>query len=264
MKKHVKLFAGLLSIMMCGGLVSCGLPGKEVVDEPAVNTTSTIGDISKDTIKLSMNGSITEISCENYKEDGISVIGLEEYINNEINVYNESRGASKVTLIEYKDDGSVVKTAIQYSDIDTYNEFNNTDVNISLYNKSEVSRLFEEDNAKHPKAVSYVKAEEISEEELAAAGYSLEDIKAMQSSTDATASETDAVATFTDAASASTVLFDEIEGDSYMMLTTGLDVDVIINGGNVLYINKYGEVISDNTADLSGEGKAIVVYSYNY
>ena len=49
-----------------------------------------------------------------------------------------------------------------------------------------------------------------------------------------------------------------------MMLTTGLDVDVIINGGNVLYINKYGEVISDNTADLSGEGKAIVVYSYNY
>ncbi len=244
--------------------MSCGLNNNKEVDEPAVNTTSTIGDISKDTIKLSMNGSITEISCENYKEDDISVDGLDKYINNEIDTYNESRGASKVTLIEYKDDGETVKIAIQYSDIDTYNDFNNTAMGVSLYNKSEVSRIFDEDNAKHPKAKAYVDTTEISEEELAAAGYSLEDIKELQSSTDAAASETDAVATFTDASTASTVTLDDIEGDSYMMLTTDTDVDIIINGGNVLYVNKYGEITGDNSADLSGEGTAILVYSYNY
>ena len=48
------------------------------------------------------------------------------------------------------------------------------------------------------------------------------------------------------------------------MLTTNADVNIIVNSGNVLYVNKYADIVNDNTADLSGDGTAVVVYKFNY
>ena len=264
MRKNYKKLLLMSLGLMAFGITGCGQEEEQPVT-PAVNTTSTIGDITENTLKLSMNGSITEISCENFQEEGIAAENLEQYITNEIDTYNETRGASKITLVEYKEEDGVVKTAIQYSDLDTYNDFNNTDLEISVYNKAEVERLHEEDVAAHPKPVVYVEKTEVSEEELAAAGYSREDIEKMQETgSTEIASDTDAVATFTDASSDTTVTVDDISGDTYMMLTTEMNVNVIVNGGNVLYLNKYAQLDNENTADLSGEGTAIVVYKYNY
>ena len=270
-----KICAALILAMtfnMCG----CAFLEKEEEEiTPAVNTTSTIGEVGTNTLKLNMNGSVTEISCEDFASAGIATDGLEKHVKSEIEGYNTERGASKITLVEYKEDGVIVTTAIQYSDIDTYNEFNNTDIFMSLYSIKEADRLATEDAEKHKKVEEFVidnttDLSEISEEELAAAGYTLEDVLAMQSEQQGEtgsagdASETDAVAaTFTDASGNETVS-EDIEQGQYMMLTTKADVNIVINGGEILYVNHYAKIINETTADLSGDGVAVVIYKYNY
>ncbi len=266
-KKLIKLtICSSIAVLLTG----CDFFKKQEEEEyePAVNNTSTIGDINTNTLKLSMNGSITEISCENYNESGVDISGLEKHVRNEIDTYNNDRGASKINLVEYKEDNGVVRTAIQYSDLDTYNEFNHTDIFLSLYSVSEVDKLAKEDADKHRVKevyVSKIDLDSISEEELAAAGYTLEEIKAKQEaeSKPEEATETDATATFTDA-SGNVSESADITDTSLMMLTTNADVNIIINSGNVLYVNKYADIVNDNTADLKGDGTAVVVYKFNY
>ena len=93
----------------------------------------------------------------------------------------------------------------------------------------------------------------------------LEEIKAKQEaeSKPEEATETDATATFTDA-SGNVSESADITDTSLMMLTTNADVNIIINSGNVLYVNKYADIVNDNTADLKGDGTAVVVYKFNY
>lgn len=265
-KRLYKIVLGLTSVLI---LTGCSLFNKEEEEvEPAVNNTSTIGDINTNTLKLSMNGSITEISCEDYNGSDIDISGLEKHVKSEIDDYNSQRGASKINLVEYKEKDGIVKTAIQYSDLDTYNEFNHTDIILSLYSVSEADKLAKEDAEKHRVKevyVSKIDLDSISEEELAAAGYTLEEIKAKQEaeSKPEEATETDATATFTDA-SGNVSESADITDNSLMMLTTNADVNIIVNSGNVLYVNKYAQIVNESTADLSGDGTAVVVYKFNY
>ena len=275
MKNIKSKICAALILVMTFSLTSCAFLEKdEEPTTPAVNNTSTIGEVGANTLKLSANGSVTEISCEDFASEGIDTTGLEKHVKSEIDNYNTERGASKITLVEYKEEDGVVRTAIQYSDIDTYNEFNNTDIFLSLYSIKEADRLAAEDVEKNKKTEEIVldtstDLSEISEEELAAAGYTLEDVLAMQSeqsgekSTASDASETDAVATFTDA-SGNVSESQDIEQGSYMMLTTKADVNIIINGGEILYVNHYASIIDETTADLTGTGIAVVVYKFNY
>ena len=267
-KKNIyRLGLSIASLLMLSG---CSLFNKQEEEEvkPGVNNASTIGDIDTNTLKLSMNGSITEISCENYKEANIDVSSLEQHVKTEIDNYNSERGASKISLVEYKEENGVVKTAIQYSDLDTYNEFNNTDYTLSLYSVAEVDRIAKEDvkkNAVKKVYISDTNLDDISEEELAAAGYTLEEIKAKQEEEKKaeTATETDAVATLTDA-SGNVSESGDITDTSLMMLTTNSDVNIAINSGTVLYVNRYAEIINDTTADLKGNGTAVVICKFNY
>ena len=109
--------------------------------------------------------------------------------------------------------------------------------------------------------------EDINEEELLEAGYSMEDIEEIESGSmdlEGTATETDAIATFTDAATLSTVNSDEIEGASYMMLITDEPYVYSVNGGKILYYNKHAELVDSSTIKADGVGKTIVIYEFNY
>ena len=77
--------------------------------------------------------------------------------------------------------------------------------------------------------------------------------------------ETDLVeATFTDASDNSLKRSSEIS-KSYMMLILDDKVDVKFEDGKVLYYNSYVEKgKSDNTVKSKGDGKAVIVFEFNY
>jgi hypothetical protein len=205
-----------------------------------------------------------------YKNDDNNNDSLAQSIEMEnINAFNDEAGVSKISLIEYQEQDGVVKTAIQYSDIASYNSFNMMDITLALYDSSEADEILKEELASAQDATPVVQTapEDINEEELLEAGYSMEDIEEIESGSmdlEGTATETDAIATFTDAATLSTVNSDEIEGASYMMLITDEPYVYSVNGGKILYYNKHAELVDSSTIKADGVGKTIVIYEFNY
>ncbi len=262
-----KAFIIILSALMLISLVGCGKKKEE--DEEEYVRASVIGDIDEDTLKLSPNGTLLEISCEDFSNSDIDVSGLEAYINSEIDSYNEKAGVSKISLVEYQEQDGVVKTAIQFSDIATYNSFNMMKLDINLFDAKVAEDVIKKDMATETDATQIVMTAsptEINVEELAEAGYDLSEIEAMENGTydDETASETDADATFTDAVSLDEIKVKDVSGASYMMLITDEASVYTINGGNILYYSKHAEQINSSTVRTDGTGKTVIIYNFNY
>lgn len=268
--KIKKLGLILLSTLMCFSLLGCSWKKKDdTAEEEEYERPSTIGDVAETTLKINPNGTLTEIACEDFSGTDIDINGVESFINDEINAFNDEAGVSKISLIEYQEQDGVVKTAIQYSDIASYNSFNMMDITLALYDSSEADEILKEELASAQDATPVVQTapEDINEEELLEAGYSMEDIEEIESGSmdlEGTATETDAIATFTDAATLSTVNSDEIEGASYMMLITDEPYVYSVNGGKILYYNKHAELVDSSTIKADGVGKTIVIYEFNY
>jgi hypothetical protein len=252
------------------GLTACG----KKKDDGPVEKISVIGDVNETTLKLNANGSVIEIACEDFAhtEAAIDTSTLEEFIKSEIDKYNAEAGGNKITFLEYQNDDNFVRTAIQYIDIDTYNSFNLMELAMSEFNKEAADKIVKDEQASLTDAAKSIDMEEMSEEEkaeleeeLAGAGYNLEDIES--GLLDETASEGDAdelVATFTDASTGSVVKSDEITDSSYMMIITDEPMNYYINGGKIVYYNKNCELVNETTVKVSGEGKAVIVYTFNF
>ena len=267
-KKMVKnALIYILSVLMIISLVGCGKKQEEEVEEYV--RPSVIGEINENTLKLSPNGTLLEISCEDFNGSAIDTDGLEEYINSEIDEYNKKAGVNKISLVEFQEQDGVVKTAIQYSDVATYNSFNMMDLDINLYDADKAYDIMMEDMATTTDANQIVMTAtptEINVEELAEAGYDLSEIEAMENGTydEETASETDAEATFTDASSLEDINAADITGASYMMLVTNEAYTYVVNGGNILYYDKHAELLDSTSVKTDGKGKSIIIYSFNY
>ena len=267
-KKMVKnALIYILSVLMIFSLVGCGKKQEE--EEEEYVRPSVIGEINENTLKLSPNGTLLEISCEDFNGSAIDTDGLEEYINSEIDEYNKKAGVNKISLVEFQEQDGVVKTAIQYSDVATYNSFNMMDLDINLYDADKAYDIMMEDMATSTDANQIVMTAtptEINVEELAEAGYDLSEIEAMENGTydEETASETDAEATFTDASSLEDINAADITGASYMMLVTNEAYTYVVNGGNILYYDKHAELLDSTSVKTDGKGKSIIIYSFNY
>lgn len=261
------IFIYVFSVLMILSLVGCGK--KEEEEEEEYVRASVIGEINENTVKLSPNGTLLEISCEDFAGSDIDTASLEEYINSEIDEYNKNAGVSKISLVEFQEEDGVVKTAIQYSDVYTYNSFNMMELDINLYDPDKAYDIMMEDMATATDANQIVMTSsptEINVEELAEAGYDLSEIEAMENGTyeEETASTTDAQATFTDATSLNDINAEDITGASYMMLVTNEAYTYVVNGGNILYYDKHAELIDSTSVKTDGKGKSIIVYSFNY
>ena len=254
-----------LGLLLLIALLSFTLAGcawkkdKDEAEEEEYVRPSTIGDVDETTLKINPNGTLTEIAVEDFSGTDIDTAGIESFINEEIDAYNNEAGVSKISLIEFQENDGVVKTAIQYSDVASYNEFNMMDITIALYDATSADDILKEELASAQDATPAVTAAptEINEEELLEAGYSLEDLEG-------TATETDAIATFTDAKTMSVVNSDEIEGASYMMVITDEPYVYSVNGGKILYYNKHAELIDDSTVRVDGKGKSVIIYEFIY
>ena len=263
--KSKRYISMLLIAMMVILLAGCG----KKVEEEEVERVSIIGDITENTLIFSSNGTVLEISCQDYSQDQIDVSGLEDYIQTEIDDYNNNLGINKISLQEYIEDDGFVRTAIRYSDVDAYNEFNMLDMNVSMYRAESADEIARADMASITNAIVTVEPTEINEEELAGTGYDLEDIEEMETGTYDASSASDAEeeldeATFTDASTMDTVKSDEINNDSYMMFISDKPMNYKIDGGSILYFNKNAELIDASTVRVTGESKAVVVYNYNF
>ncbi len=255
----------LVLAMLCGCASFFTFEEEVSTEDMSIDQISVLKDITENTLQLSSDGTVLEMSCEDYSEQGIDTNGVEDYIRGEIDAYNKESGLSKMSLVEYREDSGLVKSAIRYNDIDTYNDFNVMDiVNIS-YDKNQADEVArDEAEARLKAAVTVTEEVEIDEEALAEAGYSLDDLEdgAINESSGEVATASDAVATFTDA-SGNVAESGDISGDSYMMIKTTEPIVISISDGKILYTNYHVEPIDASSARCLGDGVAIIVYEYN-
>lgn len=242
--------------------VGCGK--KEKTEEEATNNVSVMGDVTENTVKLSPNGSVVEISCEDYNGTDVDISTLQDYIKKELEDFNTKKGTTKASLLEYSEDNKFVKAAIQYNDFESYLEFNMLNTELSVYKADRVEELF--DAVKTATKTDAIDKADVNLEELAEAGYDIEDLEngTLGGEGDEDASATDAVATFTDAVTNDIVAASDISDPSYMMLITNEDSNYVINSGHVVYYNSNAILKNSNTVYSTGNGTAIIVFKYDF
>lgn len=256
----------LLGAVLCIGLTGCG---KSKDKEP--EKTDYIGNVTQDTITLYGDGSIIEIACEDYSGVAFDYSDLEQYIKDEVADYNSRAGQDKITFLQYSDEGGVVRTALQYSDMDTYNDFNKTSYWITDYDAAlcdELAQAKIKADRKDSETSGGTEGElsAMSEEELAEIGLSAEDLE--KEEVVETISEETVLATFTDAASGSEISSAQIQeasdaGTPYKMIRIDSKLYFSLPDGEILYMNSHAAASDPQNAHTDGIGEAIIIYS-NY
>ncbi|MBE5923258.1 MAG: hypothetical protein E7271_02155 [Lachnospiraceae bacterium] len=99
----------------------------------------------KNTLVLKKNGSLVEVSVEDFKGTSVGADSLISYVESQIESYNNSAGnVIKMESIN-TEDMSKVKLVVSYKDIDCYNSFNLLDYkykDISDVKESELTGSF--------------------------------------------------------------------------------------------------------------------------
>ena len=256
-KKRIACLVVAATMIM--GLGGCGKHNKEI--KPA-NGVTIIGDISENTVKLSPNGIVTEISCQDYTDAGTDLKGLKDYIDKQIEDYNDSKGSTKITLVEYIEDDKSAKVALQYTDFDAYADFNKIDTELIPYDPQRVVDMVAEEMKAEVKQ-PVIDTANVNLEELAEAGYDIEDLEnGVLGGEVSEASATDA-ATLTDAIGNNIVKAEEIDPTNCMMLITSENINYSINSGRVLYYNSKAVYVNENTVLSTGQGKSVIVFTFN-
>lgn len=269
-------FAVFLCFGLAGALAGCGKTRGQT-EKPAenvpVSSDPALSDITENTILLAADGSVTEYAVEDFGPAGISPEGAEDYIRQEAEAVNQKAGTTRISLDEYQEEGDLVKTKIRYSDMETYNQFNHLDYRLSVFEATEADAAAADEVRQKTAAESRqkVETENISQEELAEAGYQLSDLETgkIGGASPDDASAGDAVqATFTDAAG--TVYTSSDVQDSgnttCMMLMTPEKVRIILKDGVVDYVGRHASFsgTEKNEAATDGEGEAALVFHFTY
>jgi len=247
----LKVFPLFLAMMMAF-LTSCG---KKEEPTTAIPEKEYIGDTARNTVRLSSHGNVLEIAVEDYTGVTYNLDELKTYIQSEVDAYNKSVGVNKVSFREIRQEGDIVKTAISYSDLDAYTEFNRMSVTLSSYNAAEADRIAEEEAAKYKVEEDTEEAPQISDAELAEAGYDPEQMDQTQ------------IEQLTEAEKATAVFYgpegnqvasEKIDSSQNMMLVTTEAISVELEDGKLLYVNDHGK-FSDNSIITDGKGTAVIV-----
>ena len=247
----LKVFPLFLAMMMAF-LTGCG---KKEEPTTAIPEKEYIGDTARNTVRLSSHGNVLEIAVEDYTGVTYNLDELKTYIQSEVDAYNKSVGVNKVSFREIRQEGDIVKTAISYSDLDAYTEFNRMSVTLSSYNAAEADRIAEEEAAKYKVEEDTGEAPQISDAELAEAGYDPEQMDQTQ------------IEQLTEAEKATAVFYgpegnqvasEKIDSSQNMMLVTTEAISVELEDGKLLYVNDHGK-FSDNSIITDGKGTAVIV-----
>jgi hypothetical protein len=90
-----------------------------------------LGDIRTNTMTINADGSILEVACQDFSGVTYDISGLEETIKTEVDdyraKYGETEDNASVKLLQYENSEGFVRAALQYANLESYNNFNNTD-----------------------------------------------------------------------------------------------------------------------------------------
>ena len=266
MKKISLLF---LSVIMMIMFSACGKKEEEEV-KPEYVRPDIFEGYEQSTLILKQDGSIVEIAIQDYNNSGVDYSQLKTYIEEEVKNANSTLNSECIALTDYFDDNGVIKAAIHYTDINAYNYFNGTDYILSSYDHEKCDALVTvpEEEDEDEDDIDYNELSELSDEELAEAGFTREDVElALSGELETSASPSDAaqlIATFTDAENGQVVDSTEIS-DEYMLFVTDNEVDLQFENGDIFYTNNNVDISADNkTAECSGDGWAFIVFKFNY
>lgn len=92
--------------------------------------------VTVNTITIEKDGSIRDISVEDFSDGNYDMANLETFINNEITDYNSQMGETRITLEEIQTESSLVKLQLLYGNMDDYNAFNHTEYEYDNYEKA--------------------------------------------------------------------------------------------------------------------------------
>ncbi len=239
----------LLMLSLIAVLCACGKK-EEATEAPEQDF---IGSASENTIEISQSGRILEIAVEDYSGVTYKASELRGFIQGEIDAFNKEKGAAKISFLQMKQEGDLVKTAISYNDVSSYNAFNHVDLKLTVYSAQTANQVAAEEAKRYAAAEPEKKT--LSEAELAEAGYDASSME--QSEIDSLVEEKAVTATFSDAGG-NKIGSDAIEVNENMMLVTDQKMNVRLEGGKLLYVNDHA-TIRDGIASTDGEGTAIVV-----
>ena len=246
------------ALLLCLAFSVCAC-GKKSADTETVEEQDLIGATTINTLRIAEDGKITEIAVEDYTGSTYKLPEIRQFIREEVDAYNQKKGVDKVSFLQIRDDNGVVKTAISYSDIGAYNDFNQMNVQLAVYSPEAANKVEAEDQEKH-KTDATEQKRELSEAELAEAGYDPADLE--QEEIKSLVEEKAVSATFTDG-SGNTVGADSIDAKQKMMVVTDEKLAVETPDGKLLYTNKHAS-IKENAAVTDGQGTAIVVLFLGY
>lgn len=119
----------ILIHLLLGFLILTGCSGN--LDGYAVNT-----------MIIEKNGTISDVSVEDFSDGTYDMQELEAYINTEIDEYNETHGEDKIILQQLETENSLVKLQLDYASMEDYNSFNHTDYELSSFADTVVNGEF--------------------------------------------------------------------------------------------------------------------------
>lgn len=252
----------VLCALMCLMLSGCGKKKPQEEEE-----RNYIGNVTQDTITIFGDGSIQEIACDDYSNVSFDYSELEQYIKDSIDEYDQNNGQDKITFLQYSNLDGVVRTAIRYSDIDVYNDFNKTAYRISDYDAAACDSVAQKAVEAELDAVPEEDTEQdissMSAEELAEAGLSPEDIQ--QEEAVETITQEAVLATFTDASGGGEVnsaqVGENATGGTLQMIFVDSEIYLSIPDADILYVNGHASLQDAHNAHTDGKGTAIIIYS---
>ena len=249
-----KVFIGLLLVTLMI-LPSCGKKEEATTTEPdVISKKEYIGTTGRNTIRISPDGNVLEISIEDYSSVNYKEDELKKYIETEVNDYNQKIGVNKVSFRELKTEGNVVKVALSYSDLDTYAAFNGMDISLTAYSAEKADRVAREEAEQNKADEKNTETPAISQAELLEAGYEPGELPKPEEPTEA---EKVVKEEFTDASGVK-VTSDKVPAGGNMMLKTSERIAVELENGQILYTNHHA-TIQDGTAMTDGEETAVIV-----
>lgn len=98
--------------------------------------------VSQNTMTIKKDGTIVDVSVEDYSDGDYSMTELETFITDEIAEYNKKHGENRVILDHLNTDNNIGKVQLSYSGMQDYNGFNHTEYELEDISDAELSGSF--------------------------------------------------------------------------------------------------------------------------
>lgn len=104
--------------------------------------SSSLDTVTVNTLTIERDGTIADISVEDFSNGNYDMTKLESFINAEVADYNSQAGEGSISLDKLETESELVKLQLRYADIEDYNAFNHTEYELTDFNASELSGSF--------------------------------------------------------------------------------------------------------------------------